>query len=92
MKDTINKDLGNEKLSIGVFLDLSKTFDTLDYTSLLDKLLHYGIKGTELACRISYLTNRAQFVKCDGTNSCILSITTGVPKGSILGQSLFLSN
>ena len=47
--DIIGKDLDNGKLPIGVFLDLSKAFDTLDHTILLDKLLYYGIKGTELA-------------------------------------------
>ena len=42
--DIIGKDLDNGKLPIGVFLDLSKAFDTLDHTLLLDKLLYYGIK------------------------------------------------
>ena len=44
--DIIGKDLDNGKLPIGVFLDLSKAFDTLYHTILLDKLLYYGIKGT----------------------------------------------
>ena len=42
--DIISKDLDNEKLPIGVFLDLSEAFDTLDHTILLDKLLYYGVK------------------------------------------------
>ena len=46
--DITSKDLNNGKLPIGVFLDLSKAFDTLYHTILLDKLLYYGIKGTEL--------------------------------------------
>ena len=44
--DIIGKDLDNGKLPIGVFLDLSNAFDTLDHTILLGKLLYYGIKGT----------------------------------------------
>ena len=39
--DIIGKNLHNGKLPIGVFLDLSKAFDTLDHTILLDKLLYY---------------------------------------------------
>ena len=37
--DIIGKDLDNGKLPVGVFLDLSKAFDSLDHTLLLDKLL-----------------------------------------------------
>ena len=87
--DITSKDLDNGKLLIGVFLDLSKAFDTLDHTILLDKLLYYGIKGTERAWFKSYLSNRTQFVSYDGTNLCTLSITTGMPQGSILGPLLF---
>ena len=88
--DIIGKDLDNGQLLIGVFFYLSKACDTLDHTILLDKLLHYGIKGTELAWSKIYLTNRTQFVNYDGTNSCTLSITTGVPQGSILSPLLFI--
>ena len=85
--DIIGKDLDNGKLPIGVFLDLSQAFDTLDHTILLDKLLYYG---TELAWFKSYLTNRTQFVTYDGTNSRTLSITTGVPQGLISDPLLFI--
>ena len=41
MVDIIGKDLDNGKLPIGVFLNISKAFDTLNRTILLDKLLYY---------------------------------------------------
>ena len=54
--DIIGKDLDNGKLPVWIFLDLSKGFDTLDHTILVDKLLYYGIKGTDLAWFQRYLT------------------------------------
>ncbi len=38
----------------------------------------------------SYITNRNQYVKMDGTKSDMLSITAGVPQGSTLGSLKFI--
>ena len=75
---------------IGVFLDLSKAFDTIDHKILLQKLMHYGVKGLPLEWFSSYLNDRTQQVVCNNRLSDILKIKCGVPQGSILGPLLFL--
>lgn len=70
-------DCGNTPIS--VFLDLSKTFDTLDHQILLRKLKYYGITNIALNWFDSYVSNRSQYVDIEGVRSGRLSIKTVVP-------------
>ena len=81
----------NGNFTLGIFIDLSKAFDTVDHEILLKKLVYYGINGNYLKWFKSYLSNRKQcvsFGKNEKTSE--LEITCGVPQGSILGPLLFL--
>ena len=89
LTDKVLKDIDEKSISLAIFMDLSKAFDTLDHSILIKKLAHYGVKGTVLEWSISYLTGRSQYVEIDGVSSSILTLSTGVPQGSILGPLLF---
>ena len=76
---------------ISFFMDYSKAFDCLDHELLLRKLNHCGIRGLPLKWFESYLSDRLQFTSIDkSTYSNPISVTHGVPQGSILGPLLFL--
>ena len=80
LTDRIISNIDRNEIPFSIFLDLSKAFDTLDHTILLQKLNHYGIDGKDLQLCESYLTNRTQYVEINGEKSGALPITTGVPK------------
>jgi len=44
--DNIYQGLDNNEVTIGVYLDLQKAFDTVNHNIFLDKLYHYGVTGT----------------------------------------------
>ena len=82
--------IDHNEITVGIFLDLSKAFHTLDHQILFSKLEHYGIRGIALQWTKSYFYNRRQFVQFNVTRSTECFIKCGVPQGSILGPLLFL--
>ncbi len=86
----ITLEMDNRNTPISIFLDLSKAFDTLDHHILIKKLEYYGLNGLSIKLMESYFLNRKQYVEIDESDSDMLTLTIGVPQGSILGPLLFI--
>ena len=98
--DSVDK---GEKI-IGMFLDLSRAFDSVSHSKLIDTLSKLVIAGKELNWFKSYLSQRLQFVEIEHCTSDpsskfnyrykvasqMQTIRHGVPQGSVLGPLLFL--
>lgn len=90
LTDKIKNAIDQGLLVGGVFIDLTKAFDTINHKIILYKLESYGITGPPLQFISSYLSNCTQVVQIDGKISFPKNINQGVPQGSILGPLLFL--
>ena len=88
--DKISCNFDEKNYTVGVFLDLSKAFDTIDHTILINKLQCYGVRGSACNWFASYLHNRKQYVVFNKSESEYKEISCGVPQGSILGPLLFI--
>ena len=71
--------------TLGIFLELSKAFDTINHKILSHKMQHYSIRDTALSWIKSYLIYRTQFIQFGCHRSYYKKISCGIPQGSILG-------
>ena len=91
--ETINdwaETINNHSSTHAIFLDFSKTFDSVSHQSLLLKLESSGIRGDLLDWFRAFLTGRKQGVCIDHRYSNWTRVSSGVPQGSIPSPLLFI--
>ena len=71
-------------------LDISKAFDRVWHADLLHKFNSYGISGQIFGFISSFISNGQLQVVLNGKSSQEDPVNAEVPRGSILGATLFL--
>ena len=83
------KSLDQKMFVEAVLMDLSKGFDCIPHDLLIAKMHAYRFSSESLTFSYSYLKRRQQNVKINNTHSVFQVLLSGIPKGSILGKTLF---
>ena len=73
-----------------LLVDFSKAFDRENHNILLQKLLDYHVPHYLIKWMFSYLSDRQQRVRAQGTTSTWKSLNGSMPQGSLLGPLTFL--
>ena len=84
--DEVRSSANQGKLVCAAFIDISKAFDTIGHSNILQKLLQYAIKDGELSWFTDYLFHRSAVLRFGKSSSKVSELLSGVPQGSILGH------
>jgi hypothetical protein len=81
--------LDSKQCWAAIFIDIAKAFDRVDHSILVGQLRSIDVSEGSLAWFANYLSQRVQCIKSEHLLSQPLTVTKGVPQGSILGPTLF---
>ena len=90
LTDLISNYLDNSHKVAGIFLDISKAFDSLDHVTLLLKLYAYGFHGSIFSRLKSFIVDWYQCVVHNGVQSNFIKTMYGIAQGSTLGPLMVL--
>lgn len=86
----INEKMEKREHIVGLFFDLSRAFDSLNFRFVTEKLSALGIHGSLQHWIYSFLNNRRIKVKIHDKISNEFKVDSGIPQGSVLGPLIFL--
>jgi len=83
--------IDEQNVSLLTFLDMSAAFDCVDHQILIDRLFYdFGVTGVPAKWFKSYLIGRTYQVSFKSCLSEVITLSSGVPQGSVLGPILFV--
>ena len=88
IRDHLLRAMKRDEVSLMVFADYSKAFDTVCFKTVLTKMHALGFSNEFLTWMVYHLSDGRQFVQIDDKTSSIETLF-GVPQGSILGPFIF---
>lgn len=77
------------KVTVAVFLDLKRAFETVDRERMLKKLDKYGIRDVEAKWFREYMETMRQRIKYKDYVSNEMEVNIGIPQGTALSVILF---
>ena len=90
LTDQAHKSTAEGNATTAITIDYSKAFDYVDHNVLIEKLVQLGVRGSIIKLLISFLTGRSHNTHFFGQKSGFLTITCGVPQGTVTGPKLFV--
>ena len=89
IRDAILRTMSKGELTLSVYSDYSKAFDTAQNHTIIQKLHKIGFSTAALKWFISHLGNRSKYVQVNDSKSATKPCHFGVPQGSVLSPLLF---
>ena len=86
LRNGITESMTHGKITMAIFANYSKAFDTVNYSIILQNLIKLGTDKDLVKLICSYLCERYQYVQINEKSSSKKLIEFGLPKGSVLGQ------
>ena len=88
--DQINTNFDRSTPTLVAYIDFQKAFDSVNHAKLIKKLKRFNLDSKLMDWIVNYFSNRAQKTIANNCTSKVMTITQGVPQGSILGPLFYI--